>query len=155
MLEAEFRTLGGTVDNELAALKAARQREPCLQRRHEQIAPPDSVITTTSSSSSALLLDLRRFDMMMRAPRAAKRRSPAMPAVAVRAGAELYSARLGDVISIHGAAEDFSDLDFAWIGGARIKAARRRWIDLAGEFRGRRVYLEVSRARAEGHGPTR
>jgi len=66
--------------------------------------------------------------------------------VATGAGAELWTARVGDVISIMGAAEDFSDLDFTVDQRNAYEAANRRWIDLAGDFRGRRVYLEVSRS---------
>jgi Domain of unknown function (DUF4178) len=66
--------------------------------------------------------------------------SPATPVV------ELWTAKVGDVISIPGAAEDFSDLDFTVDQRNAYEGANRRWIDLGGDFRGRRVYLEVSRA---------
>ena len=56
-----------------------------------------------------------------------------------------WDARKGDVISIAGGAEDFSDLDFPVDRRSAYEAASRRWIDLSGEFRGRRVYLEVYR----------
>ena len=69
-----------------------------------------------------------------------------MPALATGAGADLWTARVGDVVSIHGAAEDFSDLDFTVDQRNAYEGASRRWIDLSGEFRGTRVFLEVSRA---------
>jgi hypothetical protein len=56
-----------------------------------------------------------------------------------------WDAKHGDVISISGAAEDFSDLDFAVDRRSAYEASNRRWVDLSGEFRGRRVYLEVYR----------
>jgi len=83
---------------------------------------------------------------MMRSGKAPARAVTAMPAVASGAGADLWTAGVGDVISIQGAAEDFSDLDFTVDQRNTYEVASRRWIDLSGEFRGTRVYLEVSRA---------
>jgi hypothetical protein len=68
---------------------------------------------------------------------------PAAQPLPAGSSAELFSARPGDVISIHGAAEDFSDLDFTVDRRSAYQSGARRWIDLSGEFRGRRVYLEV------------
>jgi len=82
----------------------------------------------------------------MRGGKAPARPVTAMPAVASGAAGELWTAKIGDVISIHGAAEDFSDLDFTVDQRNAYEGASRRWIDLSGEFRGRRVYVEVSRA---------
>ena len=56
-----------------------------------------------------------------------------------------WDARKGDVISISGAAEDYSDVDFPVDRRSAYEAVNHRWIDLSGEFRGRRVYLEVHR----------
>jgi hypothetical protein len=83
---------------------------------------------------------------MMRSGKAPARADTAIPAVASGAAADLWTARVGDVISIQGAAEDFSDLDFTVDQRNAYEGASRRWIDLSGEFRGTRVYLEVSRA---------
>ena len=83
---------------------------------------------------------------MMRSGKAPARAVTAMPAVASGAAADLWTARVGDVISIQGAAEDFSDLDFTVDQRNAYEGASRRWIDLSGEFRGTRVFLEVSRA---------
>ena len=82
---------------------------------------------------------------MMRAPSRSKAvaQAPAAPPLAAGGSAELFSARPGDVISIHGAAEDFSDLDFTVDRRSGYQTGARRWTDLSGEFRGRRVYLEV------------
>lgn len=52
-------------------------------------------------------------------------------------------ARRGDVISIHAGAADFSDLDFTVDRRSAYESKGRRWIDLSGDFRGERVYLEV------------
>ena len=80
---------------------------------------------------------------MMRSPGAKKTQAPAAPPLAASGAADLFSARPGDVISIPGAAEDFSDLDFTVDRRSAYQSGPRRWIDLSGEFRGRRVYLEV------------
>jgi len=58
---------------------------------------------------------------------------------------DAWDARKGDVISITGAAEDFSDVDFPVDRRSAYQANNRRWVDLSGEFRGNRVYLEVYR----------
>src|SRR5512140_1764091 len=52
-------------------------------------------------------------------------------------------ARLGDFISISGAAADFSDLDFTVDRRSAYQLGGRRWTDLSGEYRGNRVYLEA------------
>ena len=67
----------------------------------------------------------------------------AAPALSQASAVELRNAKAGDVISIHGAAEDFSDLDFTVDRRNSYESAGRRWTDLTGEFRGRRVFLEV------------
>lgn len=74
--------------------------------------------------------------------RAAQMPEPA-PALSQGSAVELITARRGDVISIHGAAEDYSDLDFTVDRRGAYQSGARRWIDVSGEFRGRRVYLEV------------
>jgi hypothetical protein len=56
-----------------------------------------------------------------------------------------WDARRGDVVSISGAAEDYSDVDFPVDRRSSYESGNRRWIDLSGEYRGRRVYLEVYR----------
>jgi hypothetical protein len=76
------------------------------------------------------------------------RKSPPAPVVATPSvpsalDAHPWDARTGDVISIRGAAEDFSDLDFTVDRRSAYQNNDHRWIDLSGEFRGRRVYLEV------------
>jgi hypothetical protein len=80
--------------------------------------------------------------LMVRAPSSARKSAAPAPLPGSRGG-DLFSARSGDVISIHGAAEDFSDLDFTVDRRSAYQTGARRWIDLSGEFRGRRVYLEV------------
>ncbi|HYO80157.1 MAG TPA: DUF4178 domain-containing protein [Bryobacteraceae bacterium] len=61
------------------------------------------------------------------------------PTVAVT----LPQARPGDVISVHGAAADFSDIDFTVERKNRYESGPNSWIELTGDFRGQRVFLEV------------
>jgi hypothetical protein len=73
--------------------------------------------------------------------------APAAKAMAAagRLEADAWDAKPGDVVSILGAAEDFSDLDFPVDRRSAYESGNFRWVDLSGEFRGRRVYLEVYR----------
>ena len=83
---------------------------------------------------------------MFRAPGGAGRPAPkpvAPPAAPAPLDLDPWDARKGDVISISGAAEDYSDLDFPVDRRSAYESNKRRWVDLSGEFRGQRVYLEV------------
>jgi hypothetical protein len=83
------------------------------------------------------------YQMFKPAP---KRAIPAAPAPApLDTATDLWNAKPGDTISIVGAAADFSDLDFTVDRRSAYESRGRRWIDLSGEFRGNRVYLEVHR----------
>lgn len=55
----------------------------------------------------------------------------------------IAEARMGDVISVSGAAADFSDVDFTVDRSDQYEAGSRRWLELSGAWRERRVYLEV------------
>ncbi|HYP12824.1 MAG TPA: DUF4178 domain-containing protein [Bryobacteraceae bacterium] len=67
------------------------------------------------------------------------------PVIPISAGGstDLLNARPGDVISVHAAAQDFSDVDFTVDRRSAYQFGGRKWTDLSGEFRGQRVYLEV------------
>jgi hypothetical protein len=84
---------------------------------------------------------------IFRAPAAGHPPLPAAPAPAPSSAIDLdvWDARKGDVVSINGAAEDFSDIDFPVDRRSAYESRHHRWVDLSGEFRGRRVYLEVYR----------
>ena len=77
--------------------------------------------------------------------RACSRRRSLEPALPDPGEWDPWDARKGDVVSITGAAEDYSDLDFPVDRRSAYESGNRRWVDLSGEFRGRRVYLEVYR----------
>jgi hypothetical protein len=59
------------------------------------------------------------------------------------ANLKITAARLGDALSVAGAGPDFSDLDFTVNRCDHLEAGSRRWLELSGDWRDRRVYLEV------------
>jgi hypothetical protein len=61
------------------------------------------------------------------------------------ANLKISDARLGDVISVPGAAADFTDVDFTVDRLDGYEAGSRRWIELSGPWRERRASLEVHR----------
>ena len=70
-------------------------------------------------------------------------RKPAPAPVQDLANLKVTDARIGDVLSVVGAAEDFSDVDFTVDRCDEFEAGSRRWTALSGMFRDRRVFLEV------------
>jgi hypothetical protein len=73
---------------------------------------------------------------------------PAAPAAPVGPKQDLASltvadARVGDNISISGAGDNFSDLDFTVDHGNRYEAGEKQWFDVSGKHGERRVTLEV------------
>jgi hypothetical protein len=62
------------------------------------------------------------------------------------ANLKVTDARVGDTLSVAGAAPDFSDLDFTIDHRDQYEAGSRRWVGLSGTWRERRVYLEVHNA---------
>ncbi|PWU09675.1 MAG: hypothetical protein C5B51_05765 [Terriglobia bacterium] len=74
-------------------------------------------------------------------------RKPSAPAPA--AGPDLANlkaadARTGDVISVSGAGDNMSDLDFTADRSMRYEAGARRWFEVSGPYRERRVALRVA-----------
>ena len=69
-------------------------------------------------------------------------KKPAPPQIDL-ANLKITDAVVGDSLSILGAAEDFSDLDFTVDRRDLYEAGSRRWTALSGMWRDRRVYLEV------------
>jgi hypothetical protein len=60
------------------------------------------------------------------------------------ANLKVTDARVGDMISVSGAGDDLSDLDFTADRGAWYEAGPRRWFELSGGYRERRVALRVA-----------
>ena len=81
--------------------------------------------------------------MMVRSPARTPLPPPAPPRLPTGTPADLWNARKGDVISLRAAAADYSDIDFPVDRRSSYASNNHRWIDLSGEFRGNRVYLEV------------
>jgi len=69
-------------------------------------------------------------------------KKPAAPQVDL-ANLKITDARPGDTLSVVGAAEDFSDIDFTVDRRDLYEAGSRQWTALSGTWRDRRVYLEV------------
>ncbi|MBS1874510.1 MAG: DUF4178 domain-containing protein [Acidobacteria bacterium] len=80
---------------------------------------------------------------MFKGPKAVPPPAKTPGQVSATVDAHPWNARRGDVVSIRGAADDFSDLDFTVDRRSAYESSNRRWVDLSGEYRGRRVYLEV------------
>jgi hypothetical protein len=62
------------------------------------------------------------------------------------ANLKITDARAGDTLSVAGAAEDFSDLDFTVDRREQYEAGTKQWVELSGTWRDRRVWLEVHNA---------
>src|ERR1051326_3794260 len=59
------------------------------------------------------------------------------------ANLKITDARGGDTLSVSGAAEDFSDIDFTIDRVDHYEAGERTWYELSGPWRDRRVFIEV------------
>lgn len=59
------------------------------------------------------------------------------------ANLKVTDARIGDVLSVTGAAPDFSDVDFTIDRAEQYEGGSRRWIGFSGPWREQRVYLEI------------
>ncbi len=60
------------------------------------------------------------------------------------ANLKVTDARVGDMISVSGVGDDLSDLDFTADRCAWFEAGPRRWFELSGGYRERRVALRVA-----------
>jgi hypothetical protein len=56
-----------------------------------------------------------------------------------------WDARKGDVVSVHAASSDFSDIDFPVAARDAYEAKSHRWVSLSGVWRGANVGLEIYR----------
>jgi hypothetical protein len=84
-----------------------------------------------------LILVLKRLFQTPGAPAA-----PATPKPDL-ASLTIADARVGDSISVAGAGDNFSDLDFTVDHRADYEAGEKRWFEVSGKYRERRVSLEV------------
>ncbi len=70
-------------------------------------------------------------------------RKPAPATTPDLANLRVTDARIGDVLSVAGAGPDFSDLDFTVDRRDQLEAGSRRWVELSGSWRERRLFLEI------------
>jgi hypothetical protein len=56
---------------------------------------------------------------------------------------KVTDARLGDMVSASGAGDDFGDLELKIDRRNQYEAGEKRWFELGGTYKGRRVYLDV------------
>jgi len=73
----------------------------------------------------------------------ARLEAPAPPSKPDLASLTVADARVGDNISVSGAGDEFSDLDFTVDHSNRYEAGENQWSDVSGKYRERRVTLEV------------
>lgn len=59
------------------------------------------------------------------------------------ANLKVTDARTGDALSISGAGDQMTDLDFTVDRAARVEAGSRTWVELSGPYKERRVTLRV------------
>src|SRR5215831_10613624 len=59
------------------------------------------------------------------------------------ANLKVTDARTGDVLSIAGAGDQMTDLDFTVDRGTRLEAGARTWVELSGPYKERRVAMRV------------
>lgn len=77
-------------------------------------------------------------------PAAPVKAPPVAPPQPDLANLKPADARSGDVISISGAGDEMTDLDFTADAVTRVEAGARRWSEVSGAYRDRRVALRVA-----------
>src|SRR6266545_3228835 len=95
------------------------------------------MITATLVAILGILLILVLMQIFKKKPQ-----PPPVPAKDL-SNLTIRDAQVGDAVSVAGAGENFSDLDFSIDHRTRYEAGRRQWYELNGTYRDRRVALEV------------
>jgi hypothetical protein len=99
------------------------------------------MITFTLEALLAIFLVIVLMKLFRKDPK------PAQPAyqapVEDLANLKVTDARTGDVLSIAGAGDQMTDLDFTVDRGTRLEAGARTWVELSGPYKERRVALRV------------
>ena len=70
--------------------------------------------------------------------------APAAPSGPDLANLKITDARTGDVLSVSGAGDNLTDLDFTVDRSTRFQAGAHYWVELSGPYRERRVTLRVA-----------
>jgi hypothetical protein len=99
------------------------------------------MITFTLVAILSILLLIVLMQLFKKTPEPA--RAPAPPAEDL-ANLKVTDARVGDVLSIAGAGDRMTDLDFTVERGTRYEAGARTWVELSGPYQERRVALRVA-----------
>src|SRR6516164_2124404 len=98
------------------------------------------MITFTLVAVLGILLVIVLMNLFKKTPEPA--RAPAAPAEDL-ANLKVTDARVGDVLSVAGAGDRMTDLDFTVDRGTRLDAGSRTWVELSGPYQERRVALRV------------
>jgi len=98
------------------------------------------MITFTLVAILAIFLVIVLMNLFKKTPQPAA--APAAP-VEDLANLKVTDARAGDVLSIAGAGDRMTDLDFTVERGTRFEAGSRTWVELTGPYQERRVALRV------------
>jgi len=98
------------------------------------------MITFTVVAILGVLLVIVLMQLFKKTPQPAA--APAAPAEDL-ANLKVTDARAGDVLSIAGAGDRMTDLDFTVERGTRYEAGARTWAELTGPYQERRVALRV------------
>jgi hypothetical protein len=91
---------------------------------------------------AAILIALGAIVYMQFFKKSPKPPAPIAP-VEDLANLKVTDARPGDMLSIAGAGDDVSDLDFPTDRGTRFEAGARHWYELSGKYRERRVAVRI------------
>jgi hypothetical protein len=99
------------------------------------------MITFTLVAILGILLVIVLMQLFKKTPPSAA--APAAPPEDL-ANLKVTDARVGDALSIAGAGDQMTDLDFTVDRGTRYEAGSRSWVELTGPYQERRVALRVA-----------
>jgi hypothetical protein len=102
------------------------------------------MITLTLVAILGALLVIVLMQLFKKSEEPESKYSPPRATAADLAHLKVTDARVGDMISVSGAGDDLADLDFTADRGAWYEAGPRRWFELSGGYRERRVALRVA-----------
>jgi len=98
------------------------------------------MITFTLLAILGILLAIVLMNLFKKSPKPLP--APVRPAEDL-ANLKVTDARVGDSLSISGAGDSMTDLDFTVDRGTRLDAGSRSWVELSGAYQERRVTLRV------------
>src|ERR1035441_2914838 len=101
------------------------------------------MITITLVAILGVLLVVVLMQLFKKNEEPVRKGAPSAPAPDL-ANLTVTDARVGDMISVSGAGDDLSDLDFTADRCAWFEAGQRRWFELSGAYRERRVAVRVA-----------